>query len=90
MTQVDTTQTATSMATTAPGAKPQPRRGLLTEQEAIEYLGLENLPNPSRTLRYYREKGVLRGTKVGRRLCYLIIELDRFLQLQTGIGKRSG
>lgn len=56
---------------------------LLTEAEAIRYLRLEADNNPSRTLKYYREKGLLRATTVGRHLLYRRVELDRFLKLQT-------
>jgi hypothetical protein len=56
---------------------------LLTEQEAIRYLRLQEDRNPKRTLRYYREKGLLRATMVGRHLLYRRVELERFLELQT-------
>ncbi len=58
---------------------------LLTEDEAIRYLRLDidGPGNPRLTLRYYREKGVLRATRVGRRLRYRRVELDRFLRLVT-------
>jgi hypothetical protein len=39
--------------------------------------------NPLRTLKYYREKGMLRASMVGRHLLYRRVELDRFLDLQT-------
>jgi len=48
---------------------------LLTEQEAIRYLRLEEDRNPRRTLKYYREKGLLRATNVGRHLLYRRAEL---------------
>ncbi len=58
---------------------------LLTEEEAIRYLRLDidGPGNPRLTLRYYREKGVLRPSRVGRRLRYRRVELDRFLGLVT-------
>lgn len=56
---------------------------VLTEEEATRYLRLDGDRNPARTLKYYREKGVLRATHVGRHLLYLRAELDRFLGLQT-------
>ncbi|MCP4250634.1 MAG: helix-turn-helix domain-containing protein [bacterium] len=58
---------------------------LLTEDEAIRYLRLDmgGPEKPELTLRYYREKGLLRGTKVGRRLRYRRVELDRLLQELT-------
>jgi len=59
----------------------QPCPELLTEAEAVRYLRLD-LDGPSKpalTLRYYREKGLLRATRVGRRLRYRRVELDRLL-----------
>jgi hypothetical protein len=58
---------------------------LLTEAEAIRYLrlDLEGPSKPSLTLRYYREQGLLRATRVGRRLRYRRVELDRLLELLT-------
>ncbi|HOW74104.1 MAG TPA: helix-turn-helix domain-containing protein [Phycisphaerae bacterium] len=66
-----------------PGDPPQPCPELLTEKEAVRYLRLDDNKNPSRTLKYYRERGLLRGTPVGRHLLYRRVELDRFLELQT-------
>jgi len=65
---------------------------LLTEHEAILYLRLDGDKNPSRTLKYYREKGLLRATTVGRHLLYRRLELERFLELQTvgnGLGQAT-
>ena len=64
-----------------PGDPPTPCPELLTEAEAIRYLRLDEtgVGDPARTLRYYREKSLLRATQIGRRLRYRRIELDRFL-----------
>ena len=70
-----------------PGDPPQPCPELLTEEEAIRYLRLEGDRNPSRTLKYYREKGLLRATNVGRHLLYRRVELDRFLERQTAVSR---
>lgn len=58
---------------------------LLTEEEAIRFLRLdtEQLKDPSNTLRYYREKGLLRPTRVGKTNKYLKKELLYFLDLLT-------
>ena len=58
---------------------------VLTEAEAIRYLRLdvEGPEKPGLTLRHYREKGVLRATRVGRRLRYRRVELERFLEQVT-------
>lgn len=64
---------------------PRPCPELLTADEAIRYLRLDDtkVADPERTLRYYREKWGLRGTQVGRRLRYRIIELDGLLNRLT-------
>lgn len=63
----------------------QPCPELLTEMEAIRYLRLDidGPANPALTLRYYRERGLLNGTRVGRRLRYRREELDRLLERLT-------
>jgi len=68
-----------------PGEPLQPCPELLTEQEAVRYLRLD-VDGPARpefTLRYYREKGLLKATRVGRRLRYRRVELDRLLDALT-------
>ena len=68
------------------GCTPCPE--LLTEAEAIRYVRLDAASkNPERTLRYYREKGLLRPTQIGRHLFYLRAELDEFLKRQTAVTK---
>ena len=59
-----------------PGDPPQPCPELLTEQEAIRYLRLDevNIDRPADTLRYYRKKGLLRATQVGKCVRYRRIE----------------
>lgn len=54
---------------------------LLTEDEAIRYLRLDvNGPqNPKGTLKYYRDKGILKGVRVGKNLRYPRKELDRMI-----------
>jgi hypothetical protein len=58
---------------------------LLTEEEAIRYLRLDsiNVENPASTLRYYRKKGLLRATQVGKSIRYRRVELDRLLERLT-------
>lgn len=72
-------------ATILPGDPPLPCPELLTEDEAIRYLRLDtiNIGNPADTLRRYRERGLLRGTQVSKRVMYRRIELDRFLDRLT-------
>ena len=68
-----------------PGHPPLPCPELLTEAEAIRYLRLDTvaIDHPSETLRRYREKGLLRGTQVSKRIFYRRVELDRLLERLT-------
>ena len=68
-----------------PGNPAQTCPELLTEEEAVRYLRLDtiNIGNPSETLRRYRERGMLRGTQVSKRVMYRRVELDRFLERLT-------
>jgi len=58
---------------------------VLTEEEAIRYLRLDigGPKNPANTLRYYRERGKLRGTRIGNRIRYTRKALDAFLEAAT-------
>ena len=68
-----------------PGEQPQPCPELLTAAEAIRYLRLDvdGPAKPELTLRHYRERGLLRGTRVGKRLRYRRVELDRLMENLT-------
>ena len=58
---------------------------LLTEPEAIKYLRLDTdgPKHPELTLQHYRQEGLLKATRVGKRIRYLKSELIKFLELQT-------
>ncbi|AQQ71162.1 hypothetical protein SMSP2_01528 [Limihaloglobus sulfuriphilus] len=60
---------------------------VLTEKEAVKFLRLDDgeTKYPSKSLEYYRNQGILRGTRVGKRLRYLKSELLNFLENQTRI-----
>jgi len=64
-----------------------PAPDLLTEEEAIRFLRLDdvNIKHPETSLEYYRLKGLLRATRVGKKLRYLKSELLSFLEEQTKI-----
>ena len=55
---------------------------LLTEAEAVRYLRLdiEGPNNPTNTLKYYRDQGVLRAVHIGRNLRYPRKELDLMVE----------
>lgn len=58
---------------------------LLTEAEAIRFLRLDidGPARPENTLRYYREKGKLKATRIGKKLRYTRKALEEFLQKMT-------
>ena len=60
---------------------------LLTEEEAIRFLRLDDggTKHPETSLAYYRSEGLLRATRVGKKLRYLKSELLNFLEIQTKI-----
>jgi hypothetical protein len=56
---------------------------ILTEEEAIHWLRLDGPDAPKDakgTLRYYREKGLLRAIRIGRHNRYFLPELERFCE----------
>jgi hypothetical protein len=56
---------------------------LLTEQEALIFLRLSSEENSKRTLKYYRDKGQLRGLKIGTNFLYPKSELLKFIEIAT-------
>ena len=54
---------------------------LLTEDEAIRFLRLDavGIEDSAGTLRYYRKKGLLKATQVGKCIRYRRVELENFL-----------
>ena len=56
---------------------------VLTEQEAVKFLRIDTDNNPQRTLKYYRDKGQLRGTRIGSHYCYTKKELLAFIDRAT-------
>jgi len=72
-----------------PNGKPVPE--VLTEQELIELLRLnEDGPkDPALTIHYYRDKGLLRGIRIGKRIRYTKQEVLKFLENQTNWTNRK-
>ena len=66
-----------------PNGNPVPE--VLTESELIELLRLdEDGPkDPTLTIQYYRDKRLLRGMRIGKRIRYSKQEVIRFLEKQT-------
>ena len=63
---------------------------LLTEREAIRFLRLDCIAveDPASTLRYYRKKGFLRATQVGKCIRYRRVELEKLLDRLTEVNPR--
>ena len=63
---------------------------LLTEEEAIRFLRLDfiGVGDPANTLRYYRKRGLLRATQVGKCIRYRRIELEKMLDRLTETNPR--
>jgi hypothetical protein len=66
-----------------PDGRPVPE--VLIEKELIELLRLdEDGPkDPHLTIQYYREKGLLKGVRIGKRIRYTKQEVLKFLEKQT-------
>ncbi len=75
-----------------PGNPPEPCPELLTESEAIRYLRLDcdGPEKPELTLRRYREIGMLHAVRVGRRIRYRRVALEKFLARQSENHADSG
>jgi len=71
-----------------PDGSPVPE--LLTEQEAISFLRLDTdgPTDPTRTLKHYRDKGLLHPTRIGKKLRYSKKELLSFIDLMTERAKK--
>jgi hypothetical protein len=66
-----------------PDGRPLPE--VVTEEEAIVFLRLD-IDGPKdarRTLKHYRDKGSLHGTRIGKHLRYSKTELLRFIDEMT-------
>ena len=78
---------------TAPAVLPDGNGGytscpnLLTEAEAVLYLRLDTLgrKDPTKTLQYYREKHLLKATRIGNVNFYTRESLDEFLATMTNL-----
>ncbi len=64
-----------------------PCPALLTEDEAIRYLRLDTLgrKDPSKTLQYYRERGLLKATRISNVNLYTRVALDGFVATMTAL-----
>ena len=60
---------------------------LLTEEEAIRYLRLDTLgrKDPSKTLQYYRERGLIKATRISNVNFYTRASLDSFVATMTAL-----
>ena len=70
-----------------PDGRPAP--AILTADEAIFLLRLDNA-NPLRTLKFYRDEGLLTGVRIGKKLRYPLSEIMRFLAQKVALCKNNG
>jgi len=58
---------------------------VLDDEDLIKLLRLENQneKNAKWTLKYYRDKGLLKGTRLGKKIRYTRDEIVKFLERQT-------
>ena len=66
-----------------PDGAPAPE--VMTQEEAIRFLRLDeaDLKNPASTLQYYRDKGDLKGIRIGKSIRYTKEDLLNFLRIQS-------
>ena len=72
------------------GWRPAPM--VLTESELVTVLRLDEPGGPvkpAETIRRYRDKGYLRGCKVGRSIVYPLDEVRRFLAVKVAADNRN-
>ena len=72
---IDTEQQSFSVAF-LPDGRPAP--AVLTADETVSLLRLDNA-NPLRTLKFYRDEGLLVGVRIGRKVRYPLDEVMRFI-----------
>lgn len=70
-----------------PDGRPAP--ALLTADETVSLLRLDNA-NPLRTLKFYRDEGLLCGVRIGKRVRYPLAEVMRFLAQKVALNKNNG
>jgi len=63
-----------------PNGTPAP--AVLTTEEVVLLLRLDG-EHPERTLKYYRDEGLLEGVRLGRKIRYTLDEVMRFLANKT-------
>ena len=63
----------------------QPCPDLMTAEEAVIYLRLDinGRKDPLKTLEYYRGRGLLKATQVGKYLRYRLEDLKEFLKVMS-------
>jgi len=70
-----------------PDGRPAP--AVLTADETVSLLRLDNA-NPLRTLKFYRDEGLLVGVRIGKKVRYPLTEVKRFLAQKVALSKNNG
>jgi len=68
-----------------PDGRPAP--SVMVEDDVIKFCRLDQvgIGEPKNTLRYYREKGTLKATRIGRGTVYTIQSVLEFLETLTNL-----
>ncbi len=69
-----------------PDGKPAPM--VLTAGEVATLLRLDG-EHPERTLKYFRDRGMLRGVRLGKKVRYRLQDIQTFLARKAGAEKGS-
>ena len=80
-------QQATVYMPTPDGKSTMPAPAVLDEAEAVRFLRLKS-KNPSETMEYYRRTGMLRGTRIGTHVVYLLSDLMHFIAHKNSAGSQ--
>jgi len=70
-----------------PDGRPAP--AVLTADETVSLLRLDNA-NPLRTLKFYRDEGLLVGVRIGKKVRYPLTEVMAFLAQKVALSKNNG
>jgi hypothetical protein len=70
-----------------PDGRPAP--AVLTAEETALFLRLGGNGKAERTLKYWRDQGLLRGVRLGKTLRYRLCDVEAFLDRKTGTENAS-
>jgi len=66
-----------------PDGRPAP--AVLTAAEVAAFLRLDGNGKAERTLKYWRDEGLLKGVRLGRKVRYRLSDVEAFLDHKAGV-----